>query len=165
MVSGDAGARAYDNKTMTFAGTAGVTYVNGTVGNGTLTGGTFVNGTTAIGPRYSGRPVSDRVSFNCLDVSPLPETPNMVRTNCSNGLRAQIQFQSCWDGINLYKSDQSHVAYMSQIDNGVCPPQYPVQLVHLFFEVLYSTNNIDLDGGEFVFAQGDTTGNFPISHI
>ena len=81
----------------------------------------------------------------------------MKNTNCSNGLRAQIQFQSCWDGINLYKSDNSHVAYMSQIDNGVCPPGYPVQLVHLFYEVLYGTNNIHLDGGRFVFAQGDTT--------
>ena len=158
MLSGDAGARAYDNNTMTFGGTRGVTYVNGTVGNATLTGGTWVNGTGPIGPQYFGRPVSDRVSFNCLADSAQPETPNMADTNCSNGLRAQIQFQSCWDGINLYKPDNSHVAYMSQIDNGVCPPGYPVQLVHLFYEVLYGTNNINLDGGQFVFAQGDATG-------
>jgi hypothetical protein len=158
MLSGDAGARSYDNSTLTFGGSAGVTYVNGTVGNGTLTGGTWVNGTSAIGPQYTGRPVSDRVSFNCLDVSPLPETPNMNRTNCANGLRAQIQFQSCWDGVNLYLPANAHVAYMSQIDNGVCPPAYPIQLVHLFFEVLYGVNNINLDGGQFVFAQGDTTG-------
>ncbi|MCJ1434081.1 hypothetical protein MMC27_003447 [Xylographa pallens] len=158
MLSGDAGARAYDNTTMTFGGTQGVTYVNGTIGNATLTKGTWINGTKATGPQYFGRPVSDRVSFNCLADSAEPETPNMINTNCSNGLRAQIQFQSCWDGINLYKSDNSHVAYMSQIDNGVCPPGYPVQLVHLFYEVLYGTNNIHLDGGRFVFAQGDTTG-------
>lgn len=104
------------------------------------------------------RPISDRVSFACLDTTPSKETPGMSRTSCANGLRAQIQFQSCWDGVNLYKPDNSHVAYMTQIDNGVCPPKYPVQLVHLFFEVLYGVNNINLDGGRFVFGNGDTTG-------
>lgn len=159
MLSGDAGARAYNNATWTFGGSTGVTYVNGTVGSASLTGGTFVNGTKASGPKFFGRPVSDRSSSACLDASPSPETPNMIRTNCSNGLRAQIQFQSCWDRFSLYKADNSHVAYMSQIDNGVCPLGYPVQLVHLFYEVLYGTNNIKLDGGHFVFSQGDTTGN------
>ena len=158
MLSGDSGARSYDNTTFTFGGTGGVTYVNGTnTSNGTLTGGTFVDGKTT-GIRFTGRPISDRVSFACLDAVPAPETPNMASTSCSYGLRAQIQFQSCWDGVNLYKSDNSHVAYMSQIDNGVCPPTHPVQLLHLFFETLYSVNSISQDGGQFVFSQGDTTG-------
>ena len=100
----------------------------------------------------------NRVSFNCLQDSPNAETPNMAMTNCDNGLRAQVQFQSCWDGVNNYLSDNSHVAYMSDIDNGACPPGYPVQLMHLFFEVLYSVKQITLDGGKFVFAQGDPTG-------
>ncbi|KAL9624606.1 MAG: hypothetical protein Q9160_001271 [Pyrenula sp. 1 TL-2023] len=106
-----------------------------------------------------GRPVADRVSFACLDKSgPFPEKPYMWRTQCSNGLRAQIHFQSCWDGVNLYKSDQSHVAYLSQIDNGVCPSTHPVLLPHLFYEVLYGVANIKQDGGQFVFSNGDTTG-------
>jgi hypothetical protein len=83
----------------------------------------------------------------------------MSRTDCDDGLRAQIQFQTCWDGINLYKSDQSHVAYLSDMDNGYCPPGYPVLLMHLFFEVLYAVNSIDTsDGGFYVFGNGDTTG-------
>ena len=82
----------------------------------------------------------------------------MNETNCINGLRAQVHFQSCWDGVNLYKEDNSHVAYMSMMDNGVCPPGYPVQFIHLFYEVLYAVNNVNLDGGKFVFAHGDTTG-------
>ncbi|KAK5148930.1 hypothetical protein LTR04_000305, partial [Oleoguttula sp. CCFEE 6159] len=108
----------------------------------------------------NGRPVADRVSFNCLDsTTQYPETPNMIHTKCSNGLRAQIQFQSCWNGVDLYKTDNSHVAYMSTIDNGVCPPSHPVQLVHLFFEVLYGVAQIDTtDGGQFMFAYGDPTG-------
>ncbi|KAK5193940.1 hypothetical protein LTR99_005830 [Exophiala xenobiotica] len=131
MLSGDSTARSYDNSTMTY-------------GNKT----------------YGSRPVSDRVSFVCIDYNnPQQETPYLNNTNCPNGLRAQIQFQSCWDGVNLYKSDQSHVAYMSQIDNGVCPPTHPKPLPHLFFEIYYFPNEIDSsDGGQFVFSNGDTTG-------
>ena len=129
--------------------------------SGSMTERSYDNNTLTWGnATYPPRPISDRVSFNCIDQDgPYAEQPYMWRTNCSDGLRAQVHFQSCWDGINLYKSDQSHVAYMSQIDNGVCPPGYPVQFVHLFFEVLYLVNNIDQsDGGRFVFAMGDPTG-------
>ncbi|KAI2464975.1 WSC-domain-containing protein [Annulohypoxylon bovei var. microspora] len=108
---------------------------------------------------HSGRLISDRVSFNCLNSSGgLPEQNYMFATDCDNGLRAQIQFPSCWDGRD-YQTDQSHVAYMSGIDNGICPPSHPRQLVHLFFEVLYGVNDVQKeDGGRFVFAQGDPLG-------
>ena len=131
MLSGNSAARSYDNTTMTY-------------GNAT----------------YPSRPIADRVSFNCLaDGPPLAEQPYLFDTNCANGLRAQIHFQSCWNGIDLYKSDDSHVAYMSQIDDGICPPGYPVQLVHLFMETLYSVSSIaSSDGGQFLFSMGDPTG-------
>ena len=155
MVSGDAGARSYDDKTLTLDNG---TYVNGTCDDGVCQGGTFVEGRQPNGRYFIGRPISDRVSHACLDTSPLPETPSLSRTSCINGVRTQIHFQSCWNGVDLYKSDNSHVAYMSQIDNGICPPGYPVQLMHLFYEVLYSVDKINQDGGQFVFAQGDPTG-------
>lgn len=106
------------------------------------------------------RPVADRVSFRCIDANnDINETHYMNDTDCVNGLRAQLNFQSCWDGVNLYLPNSQHVAYLSEIDNGVCPPDHPIQLPHLFFEVLYWTNDIDQSaGGEFVFANGDTTG-------
>ena len=113
---------------------------------------------TPVSSVKNARPYGDRVSFNCLSDSPLPETPELSRTDCNRGLRAQVQFQSCWDGKHKYLADNSHVAYMSAIDNGVCPPGYPVQLMHLFFEVLYGVNDIKRDGGRFVFANGDPTG-------
>ena len=107
-----------------------------------------------------GRPIADRVSFKCLDSSgEIEETHSMTRTDCDTGMRAQMQFQTCWDGINTYKSDQSHVAYLSELDNGACPPTHPVTLPHLFAEVLYFVNNVQRSqGGRFVFANGDTTG-------
>lgn len=113
---------------------------------------------TPVSSVEGAEPYGNRVSFNCLTDSPNPQSPQMNMTDCDNGLRAQIQFQSCWDGVNKYLPDNSHVAYMSAIDNGACPPGYPVLLMHLFYEVLYSVNNIVLDGGKFVFAQGDPTG-------
>ncbi|KAL5608539.1 hypothetical protein FOBRF1_009036 [Fusarium oxysporum] len=130
MLSGDNFVRSYDSKTKTYSNS-----------------------------RFSGRPVADRVSFACLDSSgPSKERNYMWKTDCDNGMRAQIHFQSCWNGQD-YQSDQSHVAYMSQIDNGICPPTHPRQLPHLFFEVIYGVNNIDKSkGGRFVFANGDTTG-------
>ncbi|KAF9779950.1 hypothetical protein IL306_000936 [Fusarium sp. DS 682] len=130
MLSGDNFVRSYDSKTKTYSNS-----------------------------RFKGRPVADRVSFACLDSSgPSAERNYMWKTDCDNGMRAQIHFQSCWNGQD-YQSDQSHVAYMSRIDNGICPPSHPRQLPHLFFEVIYGVNNIDKSkGGRFVFANGDTTG-------
>ncbi|KIW49448.1 hypothetical protein PV05_11126 [Exophiala xenobiotica] len=106
------------------------------------------------------RPVADRVSFRCInEANDIPETHYLNDTDCVNGLRAQINFQSCWDGVNLYLEDSAHVAYLSNIDSGVCPPSHPVPIPGLFFEVLYFTNDIDQSaGGEFVFANGDPTG-------
>ncbi|KAL9021073.1 MAG: hypothetical protein Q9185_001741 [Variospora sp. 1 TL-2023] len=106
----------------------------------------------------SNRPAADRVSFACLDTGYSKEQPGMVNTNCKNGLRAQVHFQSCWNGKDLYKPDNSHVEYLSGLDNGRCPSTHPVPLMHLFYEVLYGVNDIQKDGGKFVFSQGDTTG-------
>jgi len=81
------------------------------------------------------RPVADRVSYRCInEANDIPETHYIHETNCVNGFRAQINFQSCWDGVNLYLPDSSHVAYLSGIDYGVCPPSHPVPIPGLFFE-------------------------------
>ena len=110
---------------------------------------------------YAGRPIADRVTFVCLADSPRPETPGMVTpTQCNYGMRAQIAFQSCWNGVDLYKADNSHVAYLSGIDSGACPPGYETQLPLLFMETIYSPAEVP-DGGDdsrFVFSQGDPTG-------
>ncbi|KIX92606.1 uncharacterized protein Z520_11635 [Fonsecaea multimorphosa CBS 102226] len=106
------------------------------------------------------RPVADRVSFHCIDeANDIPEQHYMFRTDCVNGMRAQVNFQSCWDGVNLYLDNNAHVDYLSGIDYGVCPPSHPVPIPGLFFEVLYMTNSVDQSaGGQFVFSNGDTTG-------
>ena len=132
ILTGDKGARSYDNTTMTW-------------GNAT----------------YPGRPIADRISFVCLPDGPaLPEYPYMFNTTCANGMRAQIVFQSCWNGVDLYKADNSHVAYLNDLDNGICPPDHPVQLPTLFIETNYAVSQVpnQTPGGRFVFSQGDPTG-------
>lgn len=130
MLSGDSGARVYDNNTLTYSDNS-----------------------------HGGRPISDRVSWACLSTQPSAETPGITQTNCVNGLRAQIHFQSCWNGKDLYKSDNSHVAYLSQIDNGVCPPNFPYLFPHLFLETSYDVNLIKTEaGGRFLLSMGDPTG-------
>lgn len=129
-----------------------------------LSGLTFARSYDTTNKTWDGsRNIADRVSFVCIN-SNAPggvqyDTPNLQYTDCPNGMRAQIHFQSCWDGVNLYKSDNSHVAYLSGIDNGSCPPTHPVKFINIFLEVYYGVNQINKSpGGRFVFANGDTTG-------
>lgn len=109
---------------------------------------------------YSSRPVSEAVSMVCINYTPGAgsHTNNMTNMNCPDGFRAQIHMQTCWDGKNLYLPDQSHVAHLSRIDNGICPPTHPVLLPHLFYEVFYSVTSFVGGDGKFVFANGDMTG-------
>lgn len=137
MLSGNKAARSYDNETMTW-------------GNST----------------YPGRPVADRVSFACLTAAGVPQTPYMsTPTLCVNNMRAQIAFQSCWNGVDLYKKDNSHVDYLSQIDDGVCPPTHPIYLPTLFVETSYAVTQVPphadgspIEDSRYVFSQGDPTG-------
>lgn len=132
MISGNPGLRSYNRTIMTYG--------------------------TADNP---GRPVAGAVSFACIDYTkPYSETAGFpADMNCPQGLRAQVHFQTCWDGVNLYKPDNSHVAHLSQIDNGICPPTHPKLLPHLFYEMYYNLDSVDTsDGGRFLLATGDTTG-------
>jgi hypothetical protein len=109
---------------------------------------------------YPSRLVSEAVSMACINYTPGmgSETVNMTNMNCPQGFRAQVQMQTCWDGINLYLPNQAHVAHLSQIDNGICPPTHPFLLPHLFYEVFYSVSQYVGEDGRFVFANGDMTG-------
>ncbi|KAG9658955.1 WSC domain protein, partial [Aureobasidium melanogenum] len=105
------------------------------------------------------------VSFVCLDYSGTSTyTSGLPNKVCPDGLRAQVFFPSCWDGVNLDSSDhKSHMAYPTKYsyDNGPCPATHPVHLISIFYEIIYSTAGFDWWNGTnqpFVFAQGDPTG-------
>lgn len=105
------------------------------------------------------------VSYACLGGPNLPETNNMPNFNCPGGLRAQIFFPACWNGKDVDTPDhKSHMSYPGgqEYNTGACPPEFPVHMVSLFYEVLYDTalflDQWDGDQHPFVFSQGDATG-------
>ncbi|KAF2274689.1 uncharacterized protein EI97DRAFT_96981 [Westerdykella ornata] len=112
------------------------------------------------------------------DTKSLPDHP------CPGGIRTQVTFPTCWDGVNLDSPDhQSHVAYSiipfepyeepvvkrpytPELQRGKCPDSHPVHLPQLMYEVMFDTrpyNDKDLwpeDGSQpFVFSMGDATGH------
>jgi hypothetical protein len=109
---------------------------------------------------------SQAISYNCLDYNgpAKPETPNFPNYNCPNGLRAQVFFPSCWNGKDLDSPNHmSHVSYpANSYNSGKCPPEFPVHLISLFFEVIWDTGKFaDQWYGNsqpFVWSMGDPTG-------
>ncbi|GJN94687.1 hypothetical protein Rhopal_007778-T1 [Rhodotorula paludigena] len=57
------------------------------------------------------RPVDQAIGWNCLGGSQPTRKPELPSENCPNGLRGEIRFPSCWNGVDLYKTDQSHMSY------------------------------------------------------
>ncbi|KAI9062007.1 WSC-domain-containing protein, partial [Trametes sanguinea] len=108
------------------------------------------------------------VSYVCLDYNNdhtgdpnWAERPNFFQQNCPDGMRAQVFFPACWDGVNLDSPDhKSHVSYpVDAYNTGDCPDSHPVHLVSLFYEMLVSVDQFDYHGeGTWVLANGDTTG-------
>ncbi|ORX41227.1 hypothetical protein BD324DRAFT_606840 [Kockovaella imperatae] len=82
--------------------------------------------------------------------------------DCPYGLRVDIQFPCCWDGVNLYKSDQSHMTWPQQSQNsGTCPWSHPIRLPQIMLEYTYSPSNWapgETLAGNLAWANGDTTG-------
>lgn len=109
---------------------------------------------------------SQAISYVCLDYSGTSSSSDAFPTiNCPDGLRAQVFFPSCWDGVNLDSADhKSHMSYPASgaVDNGPCPASHPVQLISIFYEIIFSTGNFaDMWYGDkqpFRWAMGDPTG-------
>ncbi|KAJ5974956.1 hypothetical protein N7481_008663 [Penicillium waksmanii] len=116
--------------------------------------------------QYKDTIAADARSFACLnyDGPATPQTNGFPKTNCPNGIRAQIYFPSCWDGVNLDSPDhKSHMAYPTQTyDNGPCPASHPVRIVSIFYEITWHTEAFAEmwygDSQPFVFSFGDPTG-------
>lgn len=114
---------------------------------------------------YNSSSVEDRaIGFSCLGGSQPNYNQLSDISNCPNGLRQEIFFPNCWDGVNLDSADHaSHMAYSGDSGNGACPSTHPVKIVSLFYEVMWGIDywkNSWWNGTSppFVFAQGDPTG-------
>ncbi|BGP53646.1 hypothetical protein JCM8202_003584 [Rhodotorula sphaerocarpa] len=116
---------------------------------------------------YEDSLTSEAIGWNCLGAD-VAETrqPYLPPYNCPNGLRGEIRFPSCWDGVNLDSGDHfSHMAYPLVNEVGPCPASHPVRVVTLFYEMMYDVDSWkDLRSQAmnasqpFVLAFGDPTG-------
>ena len=118
----------------------------------------------------AGDPESAAISYVCLDFTTdhtgdpaWAQRNNFFAHNCPTGMRAQVNFPPCWDGVNLDSTDhQSHMAWPSGgVDGGDCPASHPVHLVSLFYEFIFEVQNFPYNNGSsptWVWANGDTTG-------
>ncbi|GAA5867570.1 hypothetical protein JCM8547_001223 [Rhodosporidiobolus lusitaniae] len=107
------------------------------------------------------------IGWNCLGAD-VAETrqPYLPPYNCPNGLRGEIRFPSCWNGVDLDSSDHfSHMAYPEGGESGPCPSTHPVRLVTLFYEIMWSVDpwkNVRSQAMNpeqpFVLAMGDASG-------
>jgi hypothetical protein len=80
------------------------------------------------------------VTFLCLNFQGTTPPPfnELPARQCNNGIRSQLNFPSCWDGVNTDSPDhKSHVAFLSDgVDKGTCKdPKYPKTLPRIFAEV------------------------------
>ncbi|EXJ83114.1 hypothetical protein A1O1_06733 [Capronia coronata CBS 617.96] len=109
---------------------------------------------------------SQAVSYACLNYNgpAKAETPMFPNYGCPDGLRAQVFFPSCWNGKDLDTADHmSHMSYPIQSYNGgSCPPEFPVHLVSIFYEIIWDTGKFSDqwygDNQPFVWSMGDPTG-------
>ncbi|KIP07217.1 hypothetical protein PHLGIDRAFT_35537 [Phlebiopsis gigantea 11061_1 CR5-6] len=111
------------------------------------------------------------VSFVCLDysgaVSNDPAYAERQDINfpdinkCQDGIRYQVFFPQCWDGVNLDSADhKSHMAYpVDNYNGGHCPESHPVHTVAIFYEQLIPVSGYPHWGPDaYVLSTGDPTG-------
>lgn len=107
--------------------------------------------------------------FNCLHYNNAPNegarefhylrNKTFLDSTCTDGVRAELMFPSCWNGVDLDSDNHTtHVAYPSEVQDGVCPEGFPVKLPTLFYETIYQTNLFAGVDGQFTFSNGDPTG-------
>ncbi|KAF2843952.1 hypothetical protein T440DRAFT_411105, partial [Plenodomus tracheiphilus IPT5] len=113
------------------------------------------------------------IGFNCLNYSGSAEgaltrhmLPNksFIDSNCADGLRLELMFPSCWNGISLDADDhKSHVAYPDLVMEGACPADHETRIPALFFETIWNTSVFRNSSGHFLLSNGDqTAGNWQL---
>ncbi|WVW80117.1 hypothetical protein I302_102092 [Kwoniella bestiolae CBS 10118] len=106
------------------------------------------------------------VSFLCIDKEGVYGAYEHMPTDreCLV-LRPQLHFPECWNGVDAYKADNSHVAYPVDAvpEGGKCPEGYK-KIPHVFLESTYHITPENVGEGYewypgcFVLANGDYHG-------
>ncbi|WVQ97883.1 hypothetical protein IAU59_004999 [Kwoniella sp. CBS 9459] len=106
------------------------------------------------------------IEFLCVDANGSYDYTGHIPTDreCLT-LRPQLHFPECWNGVDAYKEDNSHVAYPvgDNPEGGVCPDGF-FKIPHLFMETTYHVKPENIGEGYqwypgcFVLANGDNNG-------
>lgn len=82
--------------------------------------------------------------------------------DCPYGLKTVIRFPPCWDGINLFKTDGTHVSWpVNDHKNDECPWTHPYRMPQIMLEYSWYTSAWAPGkplAGHLAWANGDTTG-------
>ena len=110
------------------------------------------------------------VGFICLGkAGPAPEgsfmrhgfpAKDFIANNCHEGIRVDLAFPSCWNGKDLDSPNhRDHMAYDKYMHTGgPCPESHPIRLPQILYEIAYDTTVLSKQPGNFIWANGDTTG-------
>lgn len=84
--------------------------------------------------------------------------------DCPYGMKTELYFPNCWDGLNLWTSNRTHMAYaigsvMGR--DGGCPISHPVRVPQIQLEYTWMTSSAFGDDtpltGNTFWANGDST--------
>jgi hypothetical protein len=106
-------------------------------------------------------------AFTCQVNSDFSDTLALDNFNfardCPYGLKTELFFPNCWDGINLYKSDGSHMTYPTGVStrDGCCPISHPVRVPTIQLEYTWRPSAAQPGAalaGKLFWSNGDSTG-------
>ena len=105
----------------------------------------------------------DAFDFHCLtgvsEKDPA-ESLELPKQFCPGGIRIQVKFPPCWDGINPTSANfKDHVSYpVGSAEHGPCPDSHPVRLMTIFLEQMADTSGFEYYPGAFFLSTGDNVG-------
>ncbi|KAL1896333.1 hypothetical protein Sste5346_004718 [Sporothrix stenoceras] len=96
----------------------------------------------------------------CAD--PVLDTPHLPTRPCLGGIRSNIHFPTCWDGVRLDPDDhKAHVAFSVGV-NGTyaCPATHPVKIPQVMLEIVWDTTAFN-DPSDWPATSDNTTATQP----
>jgi hypothetical protein len=102
--------------------------------------------------------------FTTSDIAGRSLTSNTFNfdSTCPGGLKSDITFPSCWDGVNLWLPNSAHVVHPADnFRSGHCPWSHPIKIPTIMLEHTWRPNDWSPSTklkGNLVLANGDTTG-------
>ena len=105
----------------------------------------------------------DGFRFHCLTKNAQtdpPESLELPKQACPNGIRIQVMFPACWNGKDATSANfKDHVSFpVGSFETGDCPPTHPKRFMSVFLEQFAETDKFEYYDGAFSLSTGDNVG-------